>query len=113
MKNRLALIAALGYRKVLAIKDGRGETVDVSSVPVGSVRAYTASITGVRDTSGRYPMPGLVTRLNTSVKPTCPHCGSDSIRSKGDKWLCLNPEHFIVALGQPNQFRSKSDHFFN
>jgi hypothetical protein len=91
--------------RVSALKDGRGETQVVSSVPAYSVNAYTAGVTGGRDTLGHSPMSGLGTRPDTSVKPTCPHCGSNNIRSKGDKWLCLNLEHSIVSSDQPKSWK--------
>lgn len=91
--------------KVSAIREGRGETRVVSCVPVDSDNAYTASLTEGRDTSGHSPMSGLGTRPDTSVKPTCPHCGSRQIRSKGDKWLCQNPEHSIVASDKPKSWK--------
>ena len=91
--------------KVLAIRDRRGETVDISSVPVDSMNCYTASIIGGRDTSGHSPMSGFGTCPDVSLKPTCPHCGSTQVRSKGDKWLCLNSEHVNVANDKPKSWK--------
>jgi hypothetical protein len=91
--------------RVSALRDGRGETQVVSSVPADYVSAYTASVIDGRNTSGHSPMSGFGIRPDTSVKPTCPHCGSDSIRSKGDKWLCQNPEHLTVAPNTPKSWK--------
>jgi hypothetical protein len=97
------------YQETLArvspLRDGRGETQVVSSVPADYVSAYTASVTDGRNTSGHSPMSGFGTRPDTSTKPTCPHCGSSSIRSKGDKWLCQNPEHSTVAPDKPKTWK--------
>jgi hypothetical protein len=91
--------------KVSGIRDGRGKTRVVSSVQVDSDDSYTVSISERRDTSGRSPMSGLGTGRDTSVKPTCPHCGSSNIRSKGNSWLCQNPEHSIVASDKPKSWK--------
>ncbi len=91
--------------KVSVIREGRGETQVVSSVPVDSESAYRASLSGRQDTSGHSPMSVSGTRPDTSVKPTCPHCGSTQIRSKGDKWVCQNPEHSIVASDKPKSWK--------
>lgn len=91
--------------KVSAIRAGRGETTDVLDVPANPENAYVASFAEGQDASGHSPMSGLGTRQDTSAKPTCPHCGSDSIRSKGDKWLCLNPEHYLLASGTPKSWK--------
>jgi hypothetical protein len=91
--------------KVSAIRDGRGETADVLTVPPNYDNAYIASTLGGQDASGHSPMSGLGTRQDTSVKPTCPHCGSAEIRSKGDKWLCLNPDHYLLASGTPKSWK--------
>lgn len=91
--------------KVSAIRERRGETRVVSSVPVDSATPYAVSSSERRDTSGHSPMSGLGIRPDTSIKPTCPHCGSDNIRSKGNSWLCQNPEHSIVASGKPKSWK--------
>ncbi len=41
----------------------------------------------------------------SKAKPLCPHCGSANIRSKGDKWVCLNPEHSAVASNKPKSWK--------
>jgi len=84
---------------------GQGETSASSSVPHSSQDACTVTITGMRDTSGHSPMLGIGTSPDTSQKPTCPHCGSTQVRSKGDKWLCLNTEHSSVAPDKPKSWK--------
>lgn len=91
--------------KISVIRERRGETRAVSSVSVDSQEAYTAIVTERRDPSGRSPYAGLETCRDTSPKPTCPHCGSDNIRSKGNSWLCQNPEHSIVAFNKPKSWK--------
>jgi hypothetical protein len=91
-------------RKVSVIRDGRGETPQDASVTTHLRNPDLASVSRERDTSGHSPMSGLGTCPDTSVKPTCPHCGSSAIRSKGSKWLCQNPEHSSVAPDKPKSW---------
>ena len=91
--------------KVSAIRAGRGETVGISAASSKSEDGYIARITDGQDASGHSPMSGLRTRPDTSLKPTCPHCGSTQVRSKVDKWLCLNSEHLNIALDKPKSWK--------
>jgi hypothetical protein len=76
-----------------------------SSVPHILQDAYTVTIAEMRDTSGHSPMSGLGTHPDTLLKPTCPHCGSTQVRSKGDKWLCQDLEHSNVAPDKPKSWK--------
>jgi hypothetical protein len=89
--------------KVTAIRDGRGGTPSDASVSTDSQTIDAVSFLQQLQKSGRSPYAGSGTRPDTSLKPSCPHCGSELIRSKGDKWMCQNPEHSSVA---PNKAKS-------
>jgi hypothetical protein len=90
--------------KILGVRLGRGETVASQGVAAESQDTYTVSRSAKTDTSGHSPYVVSGTRPDTSYKPVCPHCGSDSIRSKGSKWLCQNPEHSSVAPDKPKSW---------
>jgi hypothetical protein len=90
--------------KVLGVRLGRGETVASQCVTAESQDEYTVSSLEKTGTSGHSPYAVSATRPDTSLKPVCPHCGSDSIRSKGSKWLCQNPEHSSVAPDKPKSW---------
>jgi hypothetical protein len=92
------------FEIVKGIRSGQGETGLVPSVRGNSHSPLLVGIPERQDTSGHSSMSGLGTRPDTSVKPICPHCGSNSIRSKGSKWLCQNPEHSSVAPAQPKSW---------
>ncbi len=89
---------------VKGIREGRGETRRDADVPIVSQSAGIASISGGTDMSGHSPYAGLGTRPDTSLKPVCPYCGSNAIRSKGSKWVCLNPEHSNVVPDKPKSW---------
>jgi hypothetical protein len=91
--------------KVLAIREGRGETPTDASVSTHSQDDDIVSASGRRDGSGRPPYAGLETGRDWSDKPTCPYCGSSDIRSKGNSWLCQNLEHLNVAPGKPKSWK--------
>ena len=91
--------------KVSTIKDRRGKTGVVASVLADSEDVDTATVTECRDVSRRSPYAGLDTGRDTSVKPVCPHCGSDKVRSKGDSWLCQNSEHLTLAPNKPKSWK--------
>jgi hypothetical protein len=91
--------------KVLVIRERRGETRSDAGVSVDSQDVATVMLSERPDVSGHSPYAGLGTRPDTFVKPNCPHCGSDLIRSKGDKWLCQNPEHSNVAPNKPKSWK--------
>ena len=97
------------YRETLSkvedIRQGHKGQSTSFSVPQILQDAYTVTIAGTKDTSGHSPMSGRETRPDTSIKPACPHCGSTQVRSKGDKWLCQNPEHSNVAPEQPKSWK--------
>jgi len=90
--------------RVSALRDGRSKTGVAASVSPDSENIGIPTVSGRLDVSGRSPYAGLGTRPDTSVKPICPHCGSPSIRSKGSKWLCQNPEHSSVAPEKPKSW---------
>jgi hypothetical protein len=91
--------------KVSAIRERRGETPTDASVSTHSQDVAIPSTSERRDGSGRPPYAGLETGRDMSEKPTCPHCGSSDIRSKGNSWLCQNLEHSNVALGKPKSWK--------
>jgi hypothetical protein len=84
---------------------GQSETQASYSVTPVLQDAYTVRLTEKTDTSGHPDMSGIGTRPKTSVKPACPYCGSTQVRSKGDKWLCLNSEHSNVAPDKPKSWK--------
>ena len=90
--------------KVLRIRLGRSETVASQGVTDDSNDALTVSVSAKTDASGYPPYAVSGTRPDTSLKATCPYCGSDSIRSKGSKWLCQNSEHSSVAPNKPKSW---------
>jgi hypothetical protein len=98
-----------GYQQILtkvsAIREGRGETPTDASVPTYSQDVAVVSTLERRDESRRPPYAGLETGRDLSDKPTCPHCGSSDIRSKGNSWLCQNPEHSNQAPGKPKSWK--------
>jgi hypothetical protein len=87
--------------KVSAIREGRGETPTDASVSAHSPDVPIPSTSERRDESRRPPYAGSETGRDMSDKPTCPYCGSGDIRSKGNSWLCQNPEHSNQATGKP------------
>ena len=91
--------------KVSGIREGRGETRSDASVPVDSQTIDAVTFLQQLQKSGRSPMSVSGTRPDTSLKPACPHCGSDNIRSKGDKWMCQNSEHSTVAPNKPKSWK--------
>lgn len=91
--------------KVSRIRDGRGEMGLDANVTSYLESPDLARVTVGRDLSRHSPYAVFGTRPDTSVKPTCPHCGSNQIRSKGDKWLCQNPEHSTVASDKPKSWK--------
>jgi hypothetical protein len=91
--------------KVSAIREGRGETPTDASVSTHSPDDDIASALGRHDVSGRPPYAGSETGRDMSDKPTCPHCGSTDIRSKGNSWLCQNLEHSNVAPNKPKSWK--------
>jgi predicted nucleic acid-binding Zn-ribbon protein len=91
--------------QVSIIRDRRGKAGVVASVLADSKDVDTAILSERPDVSRRSPYVGLETGRDTSVKPVCPHCGSDKIRSKGDSWLCQNPEHSTFAPNKPKSWK--------
>jgi hypothetical protein len=87
------------------IASGQGATLASKGVAADSQKIDTARETGKTDTSGHPGMSGVETRPDTSVKPVCPHCGSDKVRSKGDSWLCQNSEHSTLAPNKPKSWK--------
>jgi hypothetical protein len=98
-----------GYQQILTkvsgIRSGWGETPTDASVSTHSQDVVVVSTLERRDESGRPPYAGLETGRDGSDKPTCPHCGSTDIRSKGNSWLCQNLEHSIVAPNKPKSWK--------
>ncbi len=84
---------------------GRGETQVSQSVTTELQKLDIARVTEKTDTSGHPGMSGRETRPDTFIKPACPYCGSIQVRSKGDKWLCLNSEHSNVAPDKPKSWK--------
>jgi hypothetical protein len=91
--------------KVSALRDGRGETGGVASVEADSEDVDIAALPARLDGSRRSPYVGLETGRDTSDKPACPYCKSDKVRSKGDSWLCQNPDHYRLASGTPKSWK--------
>jgi hypothetical protein len=90
--------------KVSIIKEGQGETELVSRVSANSEDAYTARISEGTDRDGDFPYAVSKTETDKCLKPVCPHCGSDRIRSKGSKWECQNSDHHRLASGKPKSW---------
>ena len=91
--------------KVSGIRERRGETRSDESVSPDFQDVAMVMVSERPNVSKHSPYAGLGTRPDTSVKPNCPHCGSDLIRSKGDKWMCQNPEHLTVAPNKPKSWK--------
>lgn len=91
--------------KVSVIRSGQGETPQDASVSPDSQSLDTASFLQRLYESGRSRIVDSETGRDTSAKPICPHCGSDRIRSKGNSWLCQNPEHSNVAPDKPKSWK--------
>jgi hypothetical protein len=90
---------------VSKIRSGRDETPTDTSVSTHSPDVAIAGISGRPGESGRPPYAGLKTDRDVLGKPTCPHCGSSDIRSKGNSWLCQNLEHSKVAPNKPKSWK--------
>jgi cell division protein FtsB len=91
--------------KVASIKEGRGKTDVVSGVSDDFEDVSPVTLSERLDGSGRSPYAGLETGRDVSDKPTCPYCKSDKVRSKGDSWLCQNPDHYRLASGTPKSWK--------
>jgi len=91
--------------KVIEIRSGRGETPKDTGVFVNSLNQGYASVSAETDTEGHSPYAEPGTSRDTSQRPSCPHCGSHLIRSKGNKWECKNPEHSTIAPGKPKSWK--------
>jgi hypothetical protein len=91
--------------KVSALRDRRGETRCVASVSPDSEDVDLAALSARPDGSRRSPYVGLETGRDTPDKPACPYCKSDKVRSKGDSWLCQNPDHYRLASGTPKSWK--------
>jgi hypothetical protein len=96
--------------KVSALRDGRGETGGVASVSPDSEDVDLAALPARLDGSRRSPYVGLETGRDTSDKPACPYCKSDKVRSKGDSWLCQNPDHYLLASGTPKSWKKSGSY---
>ena len=90
---------------VKGIRERRGETRSDECVFDDSQDVHTVTLSERPDVSRRSPYAGLETGRDTSVKPSCPHCSSHLIRSKGNSWLCQNPEHSNVAPDKPKSWK--------
>jgi hypothetical protein len=84
---------------------GQSDTLASVSVPTDSQNLDIARETESTDMSGHPGMSGIGTCPDTSVKPACPYCGSSQVRSKGDKWQCLNSDHYLRASGKPKSWK--------
>ncbi|NJL19758.1 MAG: hypothetical protein HC895_01370 [Leptolyngbyaceae cyanobacterium SM1_3_5] len=83
-----------------------GRLVNLAS-PVELDEAETtveSSVLSEMDAARRLPMSVPAT---AGDRPSCPHCGSSKVRSKGDKWLCEDSGHSDRAAGKPKSW-SKS-----
>ena len=87
------------------IASGQGATLASKGVEADSQKPYTARDTEKIDTSRHPGMLGVETRSDTSVKPVCPYCGSNQVRSKGDSWLCQSSDHYLKASGKPKSWK--------
>jgi len=96
--------------KVSALRDRRSETGGVASVSPDSEDVDIAAVPARLDGSRRSPYVGLETGRDTSDKPACPYCKSDKVRSKGDSWLCQNPDHYLLASGTPKSWKKSGDY---
>jgi chemotaxis protein histidine kinase CheA len=91
--------------KVALIREGRGKTGVVSRVSDDFEDVSTATLSERLDGSRHSPYVGLETGRDVSGKPACPYCKSEKVRSKGDSWLCQNPEHSSVAPNKPKSWK--------
>ena len=91
--------------KVSTIRDRRGKTGVDASVSLDSGNVGISVVSERPDVSRRSPYVGLETGRDTSAKPVCPYCASDKVRSKGDSWLCQNPEHSTLAPNKPKSWK--------
>jgi hypothetical protein len=91
--------------KVSVIRDGRTKTRVVASVSPDSEDVDIAAVSARLDGSRRSPYVGLETGRDVSDKPACPYCKSEKVRSKGDSWLCQNPDHYLLANGTPKSWK--------
>jgi hypothetical protein len=102
-------IGITSYEQILArvsvIKDGRGKTEVVDSVSPDSQDIDGVSLSECLDGSRRSPYVGFETSRDVSDKPACPYCKSEKVRSKGDSWLCQNPDHYLLASGTPKSWK--------
>jgi hypothetical protein len=102
-------IGITSYEQILArvsvIKDGRGKTEVVDSVSPDSQDIDGVSLSERLDGSRRSPYVGFETSRDVSDKPACPYCKSEKVRSKGDSWLCQNPDHYLLASGTPKSWK--------
>jgi hypothetical protein len=96
--------------KVSALRDRRSETGGVDSVSSDSEDADMAALPARLDGSRRFPYVGLETGRDVSDKPACPYCKSDKVRSKGDSWLCQNPDHYLLASGTPKSWKKSGSY---
>jgi len=86
-------------------QQGRGETEASMGVTPMTTGAYVAKVSERPDPSRHPGMSGVETSRDTSDKPACPYCKSDKVRSKGDSWLCQNPDHYLLASGTPKSWK--------
>jgi hypothetical protein len=97
------------YQETLEIVEGirerRGETRSDASVFDDSQDVHTVTLSERLDGSRRSPYAGSQTCRDVSVKPVCPYCGSDKVRSKGDSWLCQSTDHYLQASGKPKSWK--------
>ena len=91
--------------KVSVIRDRRTKTLVVNSVSPDFEDVDIAAVSGCPDGSRRFPYVGLETGRDVSGKPACPYCKSEKVRSKGDSWLCQNPDHYLLASGTPKSWK--------
>ena len=88
--------------KVSVIRDRRPKTGVVDSVSPDSERFRHSSSFNASRRVATFPLCGF---RDGSDKPACPHCKSDRVRSKGDSWLCQNPDHYLLANGTPKSWK--------
>jgi hypothetical protein len=79
-----------------------GASISVAPLPTD---AYVEGISERPDVSQHSGIEGVETRRDISDKPVCPYCKSDKVRSKGDSWLCQNPDHHLQASGTPKSWK--------
>lgn len=89
-------------REIDDIRHGRGNSTTSQAVWVDAETIEESRLSGTTDGTRLSPMLGSTTM---EQKPSCPHCGSSRVRSKGHNWLCEDSGHSDRAPGKPKSWK--------